>query len=54
MWLFPIFYEFRPLDRPALAARLVDLARRAGTPVSGVFEWRLGDRTRKANAALVA
>ena len=52
VWLFPIFYEFRPLDRPALASRLVDLARRAGTPVSGVFEWRLGDRTRKANAAL--
>ena len=23
---------------------------RRGTPVSGVFEWRLGDRTRKANA----
>jgi len=53
VWLFPIFYEFRPLDRPALESRLVDLARRAGTPVSGVFEWRLGDRTRKANAALV-
>jgi STE24 endopeptidase len=53
VWLFPIFYEFRPLDRPALASRLVDLARGAGTPVSGVFEWRLGDRTRKANAALV-
>ena len=52
VWLFPIFYEFRPLDRPALTTRLVDLARRAGTPVSGVFEWRLGDRTRKANAAL--
>jgi len=53
VWLFPIFYEFRPLDRPALTSRLVDLARHAGTPVSGVFEWRLGDRTRKANAALV-
>jgi STE24 endopeptidase len=53
VWLLPIFYDFRPLDRPALTSRLVDLARRAGTPVSGVFEWRLGDRTRKANAALV-
>jgi STE24 endopeptidase len=52
VWLFPIFYDFRPLDRPELTARLLDLARRAGTPVSGVFEWRLGDRTRKANAAL--
>jgi len=53
IWLLPIFYDFRPLDRPALTSRLVDLARRANTPVSGVFEWRLGDRTRKANAALV-
>jgi STE24 endopeptidase len=53
VWLLPIFYEFRPLDRPALVSRLIELARRAGTPVSGVFEWRLGDRTRKANAALV-
>ena len=53
VWLFPIFYDFRPLDRPALTARLVALARQAGASVSGVFEWRLGDRTRKANAALV-
>ena len=53
VWLLPIFYDFRPLDRPALTSRLVELARRAGAPVSGVFEWRLGDRTRKANAALV-
>jgi STE24 endopeptidase len=29
------------------------LAEKAGTPVLGVFEWRLGDRTSKANAALV-
>jgi STE24 endopeptidase len=53
VWLFPIFYDFRPLDRPALTSRLVELARRVGAPASGVFEWRLGDRTRKANAALV-
>ena len=53
VWLFPIFYDFRPLDRPALTSRLVELARRAGAPASGVYEWRLGDRTRKANAALV-
>ena len=53
VWLFPIFYDFAPLDRPALTARLVALAREAGASVNGVFEWRLGDRTRKANAALV-
>jgi STE24 endopeptidase len=50
--LLPLFYTFTPLDRPALTARLLALAERAGTPVLGVFEWRLSDRTRKANAAL--
>jgi STE24 endopeptidase len=50
--LLPLFYDFKPLDRPALRDRLVALADRAGARVLGVFEWRLGDRTRKANAAL--
>lgn len=50
--LLPLFYTFKPLDRPALAGRLVALAERAGARVLGVFEWQLSDRTRKANAAL--
>ena len=50
--LLPVFYTFKPLDRPALVERLVALAERAGAQVLGVFEWRLSDRTRKANAAL--
>jgi STE24 endopeptidase len=50
--LLPIFYEFTPLDRPALRDRLLGLAERAGAQVLGIFEWRLGDRTKKANAAL--
>jgi STE24 endopeptidase len=50
--LLPLFYDFKPLDRPALRDRLIALANRAGARVLGVFEWRLGDRTRKANAAL--
>lgn len=50
--LLPLFYTFAPLERPELVARLVALAERAGAEVLGVFEWRLGDRTRKANAAL--
>ena len=53
MLLLPLFYRFSPLDRPALSARLLDLSRRAGVPVLGVFEWKLGAKTRKANAALV-
>jgi STE24 endopeptidase len=50
--LLPIFHDFKPLDRPALVERLIALARRANADVMGVFEWRLSDRTRKANAAL--
>jgi STE24 endopeptidase len=50
--LLPVFYTFKPLDRPALVDRLVALTERAGARVLGVFEWRLSDRTRKANAAL--
>ena len=51
--LLPLFYDVRPLDREDLRVRLMALAEKAGTPVLGVFEWRLGDRTSKANAALV-
>jgi STE24 endopeptidase len=50
--LLPIFYKFKPLDRPALADRLLTLATRAKTDIVGVFEWVLSDHTRKANAAL--
>lgn len=50
--LLPIFYKFKPLDRPALAERLMKLATAARTNVNGVFEWVLSSHTRKANAAL--
>jgi len=50
--LLPLFYEFKPLDREGLVQRLVTLADRAGAHVMGVFEWRLSDKTKKANAAL--
>jgi STE24 endopeptidase len=51
--LFPLFFRFEPLAREDLRARLLDLARRAGTPALGVFEWKLGEKSRAANAALV-
>jgi STE24 endopeptidase len=51
--LLPLFYKFTPLDRAALGARLVSLSQRAGVPALGVYEWALGEKTRRANAALV-
>jgi STE24 endopeptidase len=50
--LLPIFYKFKPLDRPALVERLTRLGAQARTNVAGVFEWVLSSHTRKANAAL--
>ena len=50
--LLPLFYKFKPLERPDLTARLVDLSARASVPVLGVYEWGLGAKTRRANAAL--
>jgi STE24 endopeptidase len=50
--LLPIFYRVRPLSRPELSARLLELAGRAGAPVIGAYEWALSGHTRKANAAL--
>ena len=51
--LLPIFYRFKPLDRESLRQRLVALSHRAGVAVLGVYEWGLGEKTRRANAALV-
>lgn len=51
--LLPIFYECVPLARESLRERLTALAARAGARVVDVFEWRVGTRTRRANAALV-
>jgi Zn-dependent protease with chaperone function len=50
--LLPLFYSVKPLDRDALRARLLALADRAGARVLGAYEWGLGDKTKKANAAL--
>jgi STE24 endopeptidase len=51
--LFPIFFKFKPVEDSALTERLMDLSRRARTRVRGVFEWKLSEKSKKANAALV-
>jgi STE24 endopeptidase len=50
--LFPLFYKFAPLENDELKARLVRLGERAGTRVRGVYEWKLSEKSKKANAAL--
>jgi len=50
--LFPLFYKFAPLQNDELKARLMRLGERAGTRVRGVYEWKLSEKSKKANAAL--
>src|SRR5262249_56776418 len=48
----PLFYKFQPLENEALRQRLVRLSEKAGTQVRGVYEWKLSEKSKKANAAL--
>lgn len=50
--LFPLFYKFNPLENEELKQRLVRLSERAGTKVRGIYEWKLSEKSKKANAAL--
>ena len=51
--LFPLFYKFEPLNNDGLRDRLTRLGQRAGTRVRGVYEWKLSEKSKKANAALM-
>jgi len=48
----PLFYKFQSLEREGLKQRLVRLSEKAGTQVRGVYEWKLSEKSKKANAAL--
>jgi STE24 endopeptidase len=52
--LFPLFYKFQPLgeEYADLKKRLVQLAEKVKSPVSGVYKFDMSQRTKAANAAL--
>lgn len=50
--LLPLFYTVRPLTRESLRERLVRLAEKAGARVLDAYEWGLGEKSNRANAAL--
>jgi Zn-dependent protease with chaperone function len=51
--LFPLFFRFHVLNDEELTARLKQMCERAGARIRGVYEWKLSEKTRKANAALM-
>ncbi len=50
--LMPIFYKFEPLEDDTLKDKLLALAEKVRIPVIGVFNIKLSQKTKKANAAL--
>lgn len=50
--LFRIFFKFEPLPDGQLKDRLLALSKRLNVYVRGVYVWKLGEKTSKANAAL--
>jgi STE24 endopeptidase len=53
VWIVPLFYRLTPLEDPALRARLLGLARRAGVPAAEVSVADFSKKGRTANAAVV-
>lgn len=51
--IFPLFFKFKPLENEELLKRLLRLSEQARTRVGGVWEWKLSEKSRKSNAALV-
>jgi STE24 endopeptidase len=51
--ILPLFFKFTAVENDDLRRRVERLSRRVGTHVRGIFEWSLGEKTRKANAAVV-
>ena len=50
--VLPLFFRLAPITDDTLRRRLLALASRLGVPAVDVFEWRLSDRTSRANAVL--
>ena len=45
--LLPLFYRFERLSATSSRTRLLALSNRAGAPVLDVYEWKLGEKTRR-------
>ncbi|MDD5541553.1 MAG: M48 family metallopeptidase [Acidobacteriia bacterium] len=51
--IFPLFFKFEPLENENLKQRLLALCDRLKTRVRGVYNWKLSEKSNKANAAVM-
>lgn len=51
--IFPLFFKYHPLEDEALVEKLLNLAKKTGTHVQGVYAFDMSSKTVAANAALM-
>lgn len=49
--LLPIFFRFKPVERPELVAAIREVCEQAGLALEGVYQFDMSRNTKKANAA---
>jgi STE24 endopeptidase len=49
--IMPLFYKFTPLENDTLKDRILNLAKKAGVKINGIFAFNMSKNTKKANAA---
>ncbi|HEY3251212.1 MAG TPA: M48 family metallopeptidase [Ignavibacteria bacterium] len=51
IFIFPLFYKFRPINDEALKNRIISLCEKVGFKIKGVYTFDMSKTTKKANAA---
>jgi STE24 endopeptidase len=49
--IFPLFYKFKPIENEAVKNRILNICKKAGVEIKGIFVFDMSKNTKKANAA---
>ncbi len=49
--IMPLFYKFKPIENESINKRLLDLCKKTGMKIQGIFSFDMSKNTKKANAA---
>lgn len=49
--IMPLFYKFKPVENESLKNKILEISRKAGVTIHGIFTFDMSRNTKKANAA---
>jgi len=49
--IMPLFYKFKPIENESLKNRILELCKKTGIHIKGIFTFNMSKNTKKANAA---